>query len=309
MSTKIEWCDETINPVQDVIKGESGRGYHCTKCSPGCLNCYAETINNRFGNHLPFDGRKVDFEIVESELHKLAKWKKPRSIFVQSMGDLFHEDVSVEFIAQVYFEMNINYQHTYLMLTKRADRMAEIINLNPGRLERACNLYGLTICNQQEADEKIPTFLKVPGKKFLSIEPCLGKIDISKWLPQMVYNPGMIIPERETFMVIDAVILGGETGPKARPMKPDWVRSVQDQCQAAGVPFFFKSWGEFVSSYDAGFRSEEQDRWKRTFGKAWVKSRRSCRFEDGTQMVRVGKKAAGRILDGRTHDDLPWVKK
>jgi len=282
MSTKIEWCDETINPIQDRIKGESGRGYHCTKRSPGCLNCYAETINNRFGNHLPFDGRKAEFELIESELHKLAKWKKPRSVFVQSMGDLFHEDVPLDFIRRVFFEMNLNYQHIYLILTKRPNRMAEITNLAPNRIERAKIWYGLTVCNQQEADEKIPVFLKVPGKRFLSIEPMLGEIDIRVWAHQCI--------TQGCGDQLSAVILGGETGPKARPMNPDWVRSVRDQCEAAGTDFFFKGWGEYFPR------------------ELWEDNPELVLPDDqfASEYEKVGKKKSGRILDGRTHDDLAW---
>ena len=90
----IEWAEKTINPIQDTIKGESGRGYHCTKVSEGCLHCYAEMINKRFGNGLPFDNRRAEFELIRSELDKPLKWKKPKRIFVQSMGDVFHEAVT-----------------------------------------------------------------------------------------------------------------------------------------------------------------------------------------------------------------------
>jgi protein gp37 len=276
MPTKIEWCDETINPIQDKIKGESGRGYHCTKCSPGCLNCYAEGINNRFGNHLPFDGRKAEFELVESELEKPLKWKKPRSIFVQSMGDLFHEDVPDDFRIQAYRSMAQVGQHTFLILTKRPKIMAGFcktlnyynIEITIKPINRPLNhvWHGLTVCNQQEWDDKGKLFLQIPGKKFLSIEPMLSNINLGTSLLSF-HIPDHFDRDLKKYSYpdqhgIDAVILGGETGPGARPMNTEWVRSVRNQCVAAGVPFFLK---------------------------------------------RVSKKE-GRILDGQTHDSLPWVK-
>ena len=294
MSTKIEWCDETINPIQDRIKGESGRGYHCTKRSPGCLNCYAETINNRFGNHLPFDGRKAEFELIESELHKLAKWKKPRSVFVQSMGDLFHEAVPDEFIFSTFdLICACRGRHTFLILTKRPERAVEWYKkacsvcsgwFHPfsGQLDLWETWTGLTVCNQQEADEKIPVFLKVPGKRFLSIEPMLGEIDIRVWAHQCI--------TQGCGDQLSAVILGGETGPKARPMNPDWVRSVRDQCEAAGTDFFFKGWGEYFPR------------------ELWEDNPELVLPDDqfASEYEKVGKKKSGRILDGRTHDDLAW---
>jgi len=146
---------------------------------------------------------------------------------------------------------------------------------------------GLTICNQQEADEKIPVFLQVPGKKFLSIEPMLGEIDLSEWMGRAPHP--VDCGHSYAFSVFDAVILGGETGPGARPCHPDWIRSIRDQCAAAGVPFFFKQWGEWAIGESKDFRRYPED------------------ISTGQYMIRVGRKAAGRLLDGRTHDELPWM--
>jgi protein gp37 len=206
-------------------------------------------------------------------------------------NDLFHEAVPFVFIDKVYTRMCIAHKHIFLLLTKRPAIMASMIRTVSNGLDlNIGNIYhGLTVCTQQEADEKIPTFLHVPGKKFLSIEPMLSSI----FFPSICgldfrRLPGHIIAPHGG---IDAVILGGETGPGARPMHPDWVRSVRDQCAMAGVPFFFKGWGEYCqvdqlsedawAGYDiAGARCDE--------------------------MVRCGRKAAGRRLDGREHNDLPW---
>lgn len=304
MSTKIEWCDETINPIQDKIKGESGRGYHCTKISPGCLNCYAETINNRFGNHLPFDGRKVEFELVTSELEKLAKWKKHQNVFIQSMGDLFHGGVCSVFQDTVYAVSILNRQHTILILTKRAVSLAHYWETPRALLgnrwydaakrymswkqsigTNQCGTYpitgipnvwhGLTVCNQQEWNEKGELFLSIPGKKFISHEPALERID---------YGPRL--------KEISCLIAGGETSAKARPSHPDTFRSDRDQCEAAGIDFFFKGWGEYFP----------RELWEDNPDLVLPPDEFAKDFE------RVGKKAAGRTLDGRTHDDLPWVK-
>lgn len=218
----------------------------------------------------------------------------------------FHEAVPFEFIHEAFGTMRQTPQHTYLILTKRADRMAEVVSQikKMETLGWANGFYshcyfGLTVCNQEEADEKIPVFLQVPGKKLLSIEPMLGAINLKfHWLCK-------IITEKESgrpiqTKIIDAVILGGETGPGARPVHPNWVRSVRDQCAAAGVPFFFKGWGEWLCSANMvqGIHPDPG-----AYCWPWEES------GDTTMMVRVGRKSAGRLLDGKTHDDLPWVNK
>ena len=125
MPTKIPWTDETTNPLQDTRKGESGIGWHCTKLYSGCSSCYSEVINKRFGNHIPFDNKPMEFEIVQSALDKLKSWKKPRRIFVQSMGDIFHECVTDEQIEYIINSLFDNEQHTYIILTKRPERLSE----------------------------------------------------------------------------------------------------------------------------------------------------------------------------------------
>lgn len=218
------------------------------------------------------------------------KRKKPTVYAV--WNDLFHEAVPWTFQNEAYGVMLEPSYHTYLVLTKRPRKMLEVM---PGfTMEFPPNIYhGLTICNQEEADEKIPIFLQVPGKKFLSIEPMLSEINIREALEdgyptqeQIDSNRGMHYL-RHGSPRIDAVILGGETGPGARPMHPDWVRSVRDQCSAAGVPFFFKGWGKHVPCLQI------------LFGSHFERVRRN--MPDRYEIVN-----RGRLLDGRTHDDLPW---
>ncbi len=252
--SKIEWTDATWNPV-------SG----CTKVSPGCKNCYAERITERWGQEF------TEVRERPERLMQPLRWKNPRRVFTCSMADLFHEQVSFEFIASVFHTMTgeCDYKpppaHTYQILTKRAVRMRQFFSW----LERysegdeayvlalqtlwfddapARNVWlGVSVEDQQRAEERIPDLLATPAAvRFLSVEPLLGPVAL-----------------RDLMDKIDWVIVGGESGPGARPMHPDWVRSIRDQCQAAGVPFFFKQWGG---------RSP---------------------------------KAGGRILDGRTWEEFP----
>jgi len=249
-----KYWNESWNP----IKVEGG-GYHCTKCSPGCEHCWAEGYNLRFGNHKPYDNRPVEYVLDEKVLNRPLRRKKPTVYFVCDLSDLFHEDVPFEFIHEVWDVMKKCPQHKFLVLTKRAERMEKVVNriYSLERLGWAKGFWehiyhGLTICNQDEADKKLPVFLQIPGHKWLSIEPCLGEIDIEKYLvpiectlcePSNCEHVGDTecryagnVPSAH----IEQVIVGGESGTGARPMHPDWPRSLRDQCEAAGVPFFMK---------------------------------------------------------------------
>lgn len=318
MSTTIEYLDETINPVQDTRKGKSGRGYHCTKCSPGCQNCWAEAMNMRFGNGQPFDDTPVKFEIIEPELHKLRKWKKHRYVGIEFMGDLYHPDIDEWINSYIYGELYINPQHTYLLLTKRPELMQTFFlgrNIPP-------HIHGgLTICNQQEADEKIPIFLQIPfATHVLSIEPMLGPMDLTgikvneyQTMDSLSGNTYGIPPKISVINhhqnKINGVIAGGESGPGARPMHPDWVRSVRDQCVEAGVAFFFKQWGEWLPGDPRAWdESEKPTYWRyqdNSYGGFHRNARHYHRWEGGVSFVCVGKKKAGRLLDGRTWEERP----
>jgi protein gp37 len=216
-NSKIEWTDATWNPV---------RG--CTKVSPGCLHCYAETFAERFrGVHgHPFEFG-FDLRLVPEKLGDPIRWSKPKKIFVNSMSDLFHEGVPDEYIEKVCRVMLAANWHTYQVLTKRAERMAALLQ---GRLKAAAKAahiwWGVSVENRKHG---LPRVAKLRGAKpnvaFLSIEPLLedlGRMDLRG---------------------IHWVIVGGESGPGARPMLREWVCSIRDQCRRAGVPFFFKQWG------------------------------------------------------------------
>ncbi len=213
----IEWTDATWNPL---------RG--CTKVSPGCKHCYAETLAERFRGvpgH-PFE-HGFDLTLVPEKLGEPLSWEAPRRIFVNSMSDLFHEDVPDEYIERVVRVMADANWHTYQVLTKRSERMKELLS---GRLSFARDAehvwWGVSVENRKHGLPRLEQLRESPvSVRFLSVEPLLedlGSVDLSG---------------------IAWVIVGGESGRGARPMAPGWVRSIQRQCEEAEVPFFFKQWG------------------------------------------------------------------
>ena len=275
----------------------------CTPVGDGCLNCWHLRTADRLRNNdaLPIEEREAlagsgHFVLRERELSAPLKAKKAAVIGVQFMGDLFHEEVPDDFANSAYRTMIHADWHTYLILTKQPVRMEEFVNLGNGWRGMAGNIrHGLTICNQQEADEKIPVFLQVPGNLFLSIEPMLGPIDLDATCrPSWCWRDG----------AIQCILLGGETGPGARPMHPDWVRSVRDQCQSAGVPFFFKQWGEWLPVGEMPTLE-----FKPIGGNDALSRFHLWGDFDKNVSMKIGRKAAGRLLDGKEHDDLPWRAK
>ncbi len=232
----IEWTEATWNPVTG-----------CTKVSPGCARCYAERIAERFRGTPTFPNG-FDVTLRHDRLALPLRWRRPRRIFVNSMSDLFHEAVPFEFIEAVFQTMRQAHWHQFQVLTKRSARLRELAPL----LDWPGNVWmGVSVENQRWTS-RIDDLRTVPAPvRFLSVEPLLGPLELD-------------------LRAIDWVIVGGESGPGARPMRADWARSVREQCEAAAVPFFFKQWGAFD--------------------------------ENGS---RSGKKASGRLLDGRTWDDFP----
>lgn len=259
--TAISWTDETWNPVTG-----------CTMVSPGCALCYAQTVDYRFDHDkvgkLPWafpasqGGRGVTLH--PDRLDKPLHWKKPRRIFVDSMSDLFHEDVPFEFIAKVWDTMfNTSVlantpHHTYQILTKRPDLMLEFskwMNDTQHRRIDYSNVWlGVSVENQLWADRRIPLLLQTPAAvRFISAEPLLAPVDIDPFLECPHWNDSVYGAEGGDIccqlcgkpracqpLGLDWIIAGCESGPKHRPMDTDWARSLRDQCQAAGVPFFLK---------------------------------------------------------------------
>lgn len=215
--SSIEWTDATWNPV---------RG--CTKISPGCTHCYAETFAERFRGvpgH-PYE-QGFDLRLVPEKLTEPLAWRKPRTVFVNSMSDLFHKEVPDEYIEAVVRVMQLADWHTYQVLTKRSDRLLALLSSKLASAAAAQHIWwGVSVEDRKYGVPRIAHLQKAPAAvRFLSIEPLLedlGPIDLSgiRW-----------------------VIVGGESGAGARPMNRAWVRSIRAQCRAAGVAFFFKQWG------------------------------------------------------------------
>ncbi len=324
--TSIEWTrsddgspGETWNPVTG-----------CTKVSSGCKHCYAERVFPR-----PYPGRKfTDVRCHPERLEQPLRWRKPRRVFVNSMSDLFHEDVPDEFILDVFTIMAIASSHTFQVLTKRPRRMLDFLEKHD--VEDIYNQWysfdggprevyswplhnvwlGISCEDQATADERIPLLLQTPAAvRFLSCEPLLGAIRLDHIDADAAGHDWCqvnALTGRHTDMArpcpdvpsINWVIAGGESGPHARPMHPDWVRSLRDQCVTAGVPFFLKQWGEWApaeqhenlpASVRAGCLSFAGD-----FHAGFHRDR-----SDDALLVRVGKKRAGRTLDGKTWDEFP----
>lgn len=212
LKSKIEWTDSTWNPVTG-----------CTKISPGCKNCYAERMALRLrAAHNPNYVNGFQLTLHERALYLPLKWHKPQAIFVNSMSDLFHEDVPDDFIITLFNIMNQANWHRFQILTKRSERL---LKLSP-RLNWAANIWMGVSVEDSEHEYRVSHLIQTGAEvKFISFEPLLGLI------------------EDVDINGIDWVIAGGESGPYARQMKSQWVTSLRDQCQELGVPFFFKQWG------------------------------------------------------------------
>lgn len=239
-TSRIEWTEQTWNPTVG-----------CTKISAGCTNCYAEAMAQRL-QAMKTRGYENGFKLtlLPDRLTEPLKRKKPTVYFVNSMSDVFHEDVPFKYIDKIFDTIHHTPHHTYQILTKRADRMAEYF---VGKNVPQNAWLGVSVENRKHGVPRIDALRKVNAHiRFLSVEPLLesvGELDLHN---------------------IHWVIVGGESGPKARPMKPEWVESIRDQCEAAGVAFFFKQWG------------------------GW-----------GADGVKRAKKHNGRELHGRTWDQMP----
>jgi protein gp37 len=330
VSTKIEWCKN-----QDGSQGKTWNPVvGCTHAgSPGCDNCYAREMHNR--RHKAYLASKKmpeqyawSFDIIQLIDERMClplHWRKPKTVFVNSVSDLFHPEVPNDFIHCVYDVMEMAKQHTFIVCTKRPERIIPALYDSGylGQGDYLPNVWHLcTVENQEMADKRIPELLRLrqhsPGWRVLgvSVEPMLGPINLRKWLfyqmrctkckdtgwvtglerPCLWCNPGgefrsSVSPAEKFKPKLDWVICGGETGPDARPVHPDWVRGLRDQCQSAGVPFFFKQWGEycFPSQMPEETYQALQDRYNLDVEIPW----------------KVGKKAAGRLLDGREWNELP----
>lgn len=373
--TGIEWTDATWNPLAG-----------CSLVSPGCTNCYAmghaARLLDKPGSHYEGTTKRVIGKAVwtgkigKAPDHIMAqplRWKRPRMVFVNSMSDLFHEDVPDEWIDEVFAVMALCPQHTFQILTKRPERMREYTN-DPNTISRIYDLVcdmvllgeasviliapeidetkappgtrvhlgkwplpnvwlGVSVEDQRRANERIRYLLNTPAAvRFLSMEPLVGAVDLNQLTGVAVKDPDKvplvaetclynvldrpaILPAHDTAK-IDWVIVGGESGHDARPMHPDWVRYTRDQCVTAGVPFFFKQWGEFhpAADHDPEKCKKEPVAIHISGVREYMPSEAfrvlATQEEGWAGMCKVGKGKSGRTLDGRTWDEMPgrWGK-
>jgi protein gp37 len=263
--SKIQWTDATWNPIRARNLNTRKVGWHCEHVTPGCEHCYAESLNSRLGTGLPFKpGHRKDIEIFldEETLTQPLRWKRPRMVFVCSMSDLFADFVSNEWLARIFNVMADTPQHTFQVLTKRAKRMHDVMNgpkhhhlWSPKLWHRSVlpNVWlGVSAEDQERFNERWPILRSTPAAiRFLSIEPQLGRVDMCKelgiWLRQINYQSDLPSLRWESVepkpVRPDWVIVGGESGPHARPFQIEWALSLVSQCRAAGVSCFIKQLG------------------------------------------------------------------
>jgi len=324
-NSKIEWTDHTFNPWEG-----------CQKVGPGCDNCYAENRNARFAG-----GAAINWGPgAPRRRTSAANWRKPlvwnrdagvfyaahgrrQRVFCASLADVFDNAVDPQWRDDLFALIEQTPNLDWLLLTKRIGNVGNMLPV-PFDFDRLYpNVWlGATICNQAEADRDIPKLLAVPAaRRFLSMEPLLGPVDLEYPVSLFPGGPARCCGGHECgcggrptdpplIYGIDWIIVGGESGPGARPMHPDWARSLRDQCTAAGVPFLFKQWGEFVGSgqtdhdLDFCYENSKVGGWVEIDGRATM-------GEDvapgigAIHVFKLGKKAAGRLLDGVQHDGYP----
>lgn len=352
MSTKIEWTHRLGTKGETWNPGPIG----CDHCSPGCDHCYAarrvcrhlsKSWRDDDGQWLAANGRWTGkLQFYPKRLCNPLHWRDPRTVFVVSMGDLFHDDVPFEYIAAVFGVMAACPQHTFQVLTKRPARMRAWFEwskdyfdgmntiegyfdnetkalMNRRWIERDLahqemplgNLWLMTTVENQDHTSRIDDLLRCPAVVHgVSVEPMLGSIDFEHIgnalfdrraaIRRMMNGPAALNRDQAEDYVahpqLDWVICGGETGPGARPMHPDWARSLRDQCVAAGVPFFFKQWGEWAVDEMRVCSQKFPQHAGKLLGKI-------AYLADGTmvELDRVGKRLAGRTLDGQTWEQWP----
>lgn len=305
--TKIEWADKTWN----LLGG-------CTWKSEGCDNCYAANLSLRLAKmaeksddpnhglrkyvgvaHRKSDGKPAFLGKIHTSyiaLNDISTIKTPSCIFVNSMSDTFHKDVPDDFLDRIFAKMFEHPQHTFMLLTKRPDRASDYVNSRwPKLADTAPHIQvGTSAENQARYDERIAHLVEIPAKvRFLSCEPLLGEINLD-----LDFYAGGLWPGNG----IQWVIAGGESSHGARPCHPDWVRSIRDQCVAAEVPFHFKQWGEWLPF---GMKHKTWD----VEAAEYYESLNVAKYEfyepSRRTMYKVGKKAAGRLLDGQLWDQFP----
>ena len=319
MSTKIEWTDETWNPIRARNRETGGVGHFCVHKSPGCKHCYAEPMQRRlFNNPIRYaaqDANKVELFLDEKVALKPLSWRKPRRVFVCSMTDLFLENHPEEWILDVWVNMALAHTHTFQVLTKRPERMRAFVDKCRGEVEFLYEavMEGVPVRQRREFQWPLPNVwlgVSIEGPaywpravqlketpaavRFLSIEPLIEGLGTHV----------RIVDD------MDWVIVGGESGPNARPMHPQWAREIRKQCRVARVPFFFKQWGNWFPDsqcwtggrgFGSGMTDDEVQMTPdgKTYRGAPPNGAR------GEIMTPMSKKRAGRLLDGREWNEVP----
>ena len=362
--SRIEWCDATWNPVVG-----------CSPVSAGCVNCYAARMAHRLGNNPATpqyagltgpDGRWLgQARMAQGHFNDPLTWRRPRRIFVCSMGDLFHESLHPVFVDNVVARMIMAPRHQYMVLTKRPERMRDyfLSEETPGRLLRVSGVLSriapeatpnlpwplpnvtlmTSIEDQSSVGSRLPPLLECGAQGWrtgVSIEPMIGPVDVSPYLQDIIHQDEIGLAGRNGPLItangitdhdpwmrgLSWVICGGENGRGARPMHPDWVRSLRDQCKDAGVPFFFKGWGEWgTTRFDIRDGLPAWDVFH-SFEHYCAKApTRMCKGDklicpDGhvptsgckegktypmAIITRVGKRKSGRLLDGVEYNQIP----
>ncbi len=316
MSTRIEWTDESWNPIVG-----------CEKISPGCSNCYAETMAYRLASMavikedessldayckvVNFQKKEYKFtwngktELNQSQLNKPLKIKGSKRIFVCSMGDLFHKETPIEWIDKVFEVIHLAPQHKYQILTKRDERLREYFqSKSKDWLSKYLtnNIWlGVTIEDQTQAEKRLYNLVRIKGagnnkvNKFISCEPLISNINFPNYveLPRGYQNIPELPEAKPLLSLIDWVIIGGESGIKARAMNPLWLENIIDQCNKVNTPVFFKQWGEFAPMHSMECTRKDMNGKRRVY------------FEIDNPVFRIGKKKAGSKLKGIEIKNFP----
>ncbi len=348
-NTHIEWTEATWNPITGCSLASPG----CTNCYAMQLaGTRLAHHESRAGLTRQVNGNHVwtgEVRFNQQWLDQPLRWTKPRMIFVCAHGDLFHESVPDAWIDRIFAVMALCPQHTFQVLTKRSARMrdyfrentgwrariAELLNeLKPsplwngnvyqgwqnlhGRPDGLSNVWlGVSVEDQQRADERIPDLLATPAAvRWISAEPLLGPVNLRRLRITPVdhtivdalegYTIVRAFERGQDLRKIDWVVVGGESGAKARPMHPDWARSLRDQCAAAGVPFFFKQWGEWwPNPPEATMTIQQFNMQLRYIDVDTGREKTDPTRTSDRAMRKIGKKRAGRLLDGGEHNEMP----
>ncbi|AIP65217.1 phage Gp37/Gp68 family protein [Burkholderia thailandensis] len=313
-NSKIEWCDHTFNPWEG-----------CQKVGPGCDHCYAEARNTRFGGGKPVNWGPG----APRRRTSPANWRKPlawnaahdeffsahgrrQRVFCASLADVFDNAIDPEWRVDLFRLIAKTPNLDWLLLTKRIGNVPAMLR-ETGIDRLPDNVWlGATIVNQADADRDIPKLLAMPARvRFLSMEPLLGSVELASsgalWSDM---NGNIVNAPSRGLRGVDWVIVGGESGPGARPMHPNWARDLRGQCADAGVPFLFKQWGEWCprGPESMGYPLFDNVPRLRITDVGEIGQQLGARGSNDCWMQRAGKRAAGRLLDGRTHDEFPEAR-